>query len=89
MNNSPPFPAHNQQVLAVLRAHMANERKLVTYVTSSLVFIGFGLFLLQVYPSQSDKLGYTALATAVVVMTVGLSRFRTHYHRIEADFPSI
>lgn len=67
---------------------MANERVLVTCITSSLVLIGFGLFLLQVYPAQWDKLGYTALVAAVVVMLMGLLRFKAHHHRIEAGFQS-
>lgn len=70
--------------LALQRTRMANERTLFTYVRTSLALMGFGLALLQFHPGRGGRLGYTALTIAVVVLAIGLLRFRTHRRRLLA-----
>jgi putative membrane protein len=70
--------------LALQRTRLANERTLLTYVRTSLALVGFGLALLQFHPERGGRLAYTALAVAVVVLTVGLLRFRTHRRQLTA-----
>jgi putative membrane protein len=70
--------------LALQRTRLANERTLLTYVRTSLALVGFGLALLQFHPERGGRLGYTALAVAVVVLSVGLLRFRVHRRQLAA-----
>jgi len=70
--------------LALQRTRLANERTLLTYVRTSLALVGFGLALLQFHPERGGRLGYTALAVAIVVLTVGLWRFRVHRRQLTA-----
>ena len=64
--------------LALQRTRLANERTLLTYVRTTLALVGFGLALLQFHPERGGRLGYTALASAGIVLAVGLLRFRVH-----------
>lgn len=80
--SSPPLPLSDR--LALQRTRLANERTLFTYVRTSLALVGFGLALLQFHPERGGRLGYTALAVAVVVLGIGLLRFRTHRRRLAA-----
>ena len=70
--------------LALQRTRLANERTLFTYVRTSLALVGFGLALLQFHPERGGRLGYTALAVAVVVLAIGLLRFRAHRRKLAA-----
>ena len=77
--------------LALQRTRLANERTLLTYVRTSLALVGFGLALLQLHPERGERLGYSALAAAAVVLAVGLARFRVHRRRLVAmqDVPKV
>ncbi|WP_245855413.1 hypothetical protein [Hymenobacter mucosus] len=46
--------------------------------------MGFGLALLQFHPERGGRLGYSALAVAGLVLTVGLLRFRAHRRELAA-----
>ena len=70
--------------LALQRTRLANERTLLTYVRTSLALIGFGLALIQFHPERGGRLGYTALATAAVVLLIGVLRFRAHRRQLLA-----
>ena len=70
--------------LALQRTRLANERTLLTYVRTSLALVGFGLALLQFHPERGGRLGYSALAAAVLVLVVGLARFRVHRRQLAA-----
>jgi len=80
--SAPPLALSDR--LALQRTRLANERTLLTYVRTSLALVGFGLALLQLHPERGGRLGYTALAVAVVVLTVGLWRFRVHRRQLTA-----
>ncbi|SNS04875.1 protein of unknown function [Hymenobacter mucosus] len=51
---------------------------------TSLALVGFGLALLQFHPERGGRLGYSALAVAGLVLTVGLLRFRAHRRELAA-----
>jgi putative membrane protein len=70
--------------LALQRTRLANERTLLTYVRTTLALVGFGLALIQFRPERGGRLGYTALASAGVVLVVGLLRFRVHRRQLAA-----
>lgn len=70
--------------LALQRTRLANERTLLTYVRTTLALVGFGLALIQFHPERGGRLGYTALASAGVVLAVGLVRFRVHRRQLAA-----
>ncbi|RZL09961.1 MAG: DUF202 domain-containing protein [Hymenobacter sp.] len=70
--------------LALQRTRLANERTLLTYVRTTLALVGFGLALIQFHPERGGRLGYTALASAGVVLAVGLLRFRVHRRQLLA-----
>ena len=70
--------------LALQRTRLANERTLLTYVRTTLALVGFGLALIQFHPERGGRLGYTALASAAVVLVVGLLRFRVHRRQLTA-----
>ena len=70
--------------LALQRTRLANERTLLTYVRTSLALVGFGLALLQFHPERGERLGYSALVIAVVVLVVGVLRFRAHRRQLDA-----
>jgi putative membrane protein len=70
--------------LALQRTRLANERTLLTYVRTSLALVGFGLALLQFHPERGGRLGYTALVVAVIVLAIGLLRFRVHRRQLAA-----
>ena len=57
---------------------------MLTYVRTSLALVGFGLALLQFHPERGGRLGYSALAVAGLVLTVGLLRFRAHCRELAA-----
>ncbi len=81
----PPIPENQLSLtdrLALQRTRLANERTLLTYVRTSLALVGFGLTLLQFHPERGGRLGYTALAVAGLVLTVGLLRFRAHRRQL-------
>lgn len=79
-----PGPLALSDRLALQRTRLANERTLLTYVRTSLALVGFGLALLQFHPERGGRLGYSALVVAVVVLGVGLARYRVHRKRLEA-----
>lgn len=82
--SAPPRVLPLSDRLALQRTRLANERTLFTYVRTSLALVGFGLALLQFHPERGGRLGYTALAIAVVVLAIGLSRFRAHRRKLAA-----
>ena len=80
----PGSPLSLSDQLALQRTRLANERTLLTYVRTSLALVGFGLALLQFHPERGGRLGYSALTAAVIVLAVGLARFRVHRRRLVA-----
>ncbi|TVT37058.1 DUF202 domain-containing protein [Hymenobacter setariae] len=81
----PAIPLSLSDQLALQRTRLANERTLLTYVRTSLALVGFGLALLQFHPERGGRLGYSALATAGVVLLVGLWRFRVHRRQLATN----
>lgn len=78
LSSAPSGPLSLTDRLALQRTRLANERTLLTYVRTTLALVGFGLALLQFHPERGGRLGYTALASAGIVLAVGLLRFRVH-----------
>lgn len=62
-----------QQDLAVQRPWLANEHTLLAYVRTFMGFVGLGVALIAVFPSQAGMiLGAVSIATGSVVMIIGL-----------------
>jgi putative membrane protein len=82
--SAPNSPLSLTDQLALQRTRLANERTLLTYVRTTLALVGFGLALIQFHPERGGRLGYTALASAGIVLVVGLLRFRVHRRQLAA-----
>jgi putative membrane protein len=82
--SAPIGPLSLSDRLALQRTRLANERTLLTYVRTTLALVGFGLALIQFHPERGGRLGYTALASAGVVLAVGIVRFRVHRRQLVA-----
>ncbi|MCB0453395.1 MAG: DUF202 domain-containing protein [Aequorivita sp.] len=71
-----PLPANTNEILALERTKLANERTLLSYIRSSLYLLLGGIGILQLKDFESIKwLGYVALAVCVVFLAVGIFRY--------------
>lgn len=84
-----PVPVNTNEILALERTKLANERTLLSYIRSSLYLLLGGLGLLQLEGlSKIHWLGYVALLMCVLFMGIGtvrytvLSRRLTKWNRI-------
>ena len=71
-----PLPAHTNEILALERTKLANERTLLSYIRSSLYLLLGGIALLQLEDFRSIHwLGYVALAVCVIFLALGIFRY--------------
>ncbi|WP_317127430.1 DUF202 domain-containing protein [Aequorivita ciconiae] len=71
-----PVPVNTNEILALERTKLANERTLLSYIRSSLYLLLGGLALLQLEDlSRIHWLGYIALLVCVVFLGVGIIRY--------------
>src|SRR5690606_29084771 len=71
-----PVPANTNEILALERTQLANERTLLSYIRSSLyLFIG-GIGVLQLEDLGSIHwLGYFAILICIIFLTIGIIRY--------------
>lgn len=71
-----PVPANTNEILALERTKLANERTLLSYIRSSLYLLLGGIGILQLKDFERIKwLGYVALAVCVIFLAVGIFRY--------------
>lgn len=71
-----PVPANTNEILALERTKLANERTLLSYIRSSLYLLIGGIGILQLKDFESIKwLGYVSLAVCVIFLTLGIFRY--------------
>lgn len=79
-----PVPANTNEILALERTKLANERTLLSYIRSSLYLLIGGIGILQLDDFATIHwLGYLALVVCVVFLAVGLVRYMVLYRRLE------
>lgn len=78
-----PVPANTNEILALERTKLANERTLLSYIRSSLYLLLGGLALLQLEDlNRIHWLGYVALFVCIVFLGVGIVRYIVLYRRL-------
>lgn len=78
-----PVPANTNEILALERTKLANERTLLSYIRSSLYLLLGGLGLLQLEGlNKIHWLGYVALVVCVVFLAIGIVRYMVLYRRL-------
>lgn len=78
-----PVPANTNEILALERTKLANERTLLSYIRSSLYLLLGGLALLQLENlNRIHWLGYAALFICVVFLGIGILRYIVLYRRL-------
>jgi len=78
-----PLPANTNEILALERTKLANERTLLAYIGASLYLLLGGIGLLQLKNfSHIHWLGYLALFICVVFLVVGIGRYIVLYRRL-------
>src|SRR5690554_3650558 len=78
-----PLPANTNEILALERTKLANERTLLAYIGASLYLLLGGIGLLQLKNfSHIHWLGYLALFICVVFLVVGIVRYILLYRRL-------
>ena|SRR5699024_1095913 len=71
-----PIPENTNEILALERTKLANERTLLSYIRSSLYLLLGGLALIQIESVEKIRwLGYVALAFCVIFAGVGIVRY--------------
>ncbi|SRX54755.1 hypothetical protein AEQU1_01772 [Aequorivita sp. CIP111184] len=71
-----PLPEHTNEILALERTKLANERTLLSYIRSSLYLLLGGIAILQLKDFRNIHwLGYIALVVCVFFLTVGVFRY--------------
>jgi putative membrane protein len=71
-----PLPANTNEILALERTKLANERTLLSYIRSSLYLLIGGIGILQLKDFQHIKwLGYVALVICIIFLGVGIFRY--------------
>ncbi|MGO3183330.1 MAG: DUF202 domain-containing protein [Aequorivita sp.] len=71
-----PVPANTNEILALERTKLANERTLLSYIRSSLYLLIGGIGILQLKDFDNIHwLGYIALVVCVIFLTVGIFRY--------------
>ncbi|MBT0608862.1 DUF202 domain-containing protein [Aequorivita echinoideorum] len=78
-----PVPANTNEILALERTKLANERTLLSYIRSSLYLLLGGIGLLQLKDFERiNWLGYVALVVCVIFLAVGIFRYVLLYRRL-------
>ena len=78
-----PVPANTNEILALERTKLANERTLLSYIRSSLYLLLGGLALLQLEDlNRIHWLGYAALFVCIVFLGIGIVRYIVLYRRL-------
>ncbi len=78
-----PVPANTNEILALERTKLANERTLLSYIRSSLYLLLGGIALLQLKDFRNVHwLGYIALVFCVLFLAVGVFRYILLYRRL-------
>ena len=78
-----PLPANTNEILALERTKLANERTLLAYIGASLYLLLGGIGLLQLKNfSHIHWLGYLALFVCVVFLAIGIVRYILLYRRL-------
>jgi len=71
-----PVPANTNEILALERTKLANERTLLSYIRSSLYLLIGGIGILQLKDFDNIHwLGYIALVICVVFLAIGIFRY--------------
>lgn len=71
-----PVPANTNEILALERTKLANERTLLSYIRSSLYLLLGGIAILQLQDFRNIHwLGYVALVVCVIFLAVGIFRY--------------
>ncbi|CAM3455863.1 DUF202 domain-containing protein [Aequorivita lipolytica] len=71
-----PVPANTNEILALERTKLANERTLLSYIRSSLYLLLGGIGILQLKDFERIKwLGYVALVVCVIFLAIGIFRY--------------
>lgn len=78
-----PVPANTNEILALERTKLANERTLLSYIRSSLYLLLGGIGILQLKDFRNIHwLGYVALVVCVVFLTIGIMRYVLLYRKL-------
>lgn len=78
-----PVPANTNEILALERTKLANERTLLSYIRSSLYLLVGGIALIQLKEYENlNWIGYLALIICVIFLTVGIFRYILLYRRL-------
>lgn len=78
-----PVPVNTNEILALERTKLANERTLLSYIRSSLYLLLGGIALLQLKDlSNIHWLGYVALIVCVIFLGIGIVRYVVLYRRL-------
>lgn len=78
-----PVPANTNEILALERTKLANERTLLSYIRSSLYLLIGGIGILQLDDFATIHwLGYLALFVCVLFLIVGIIRYMVLYRRL-------
>ncbi|HLW33942.1 MAG TPA: DUF202 domain-containing protein [Aequorivita sp.] len=78
-----PVPVNTNEILALERTKLANERTLLSYIRSSLYLLLGGIALLQLEGlSNIHWLGYVALIVCVIFLGIGIVRYVVLYRRL-------
>lgn len=78
-----PVPVNTNEILALERTKLANERTLLSYIRSSLYLLVGGLALIQLKDYDHLKwLGYLSLVICVLFLTIGILRYTLLYRRL-------
>ena len=78
-----PVPTNTNEILALERTKLANERTLLSYIRSSLYLLIGGIGILQLKDFESIKwLGYVALGVCVIFLAVGIIRYMLLMRRL-------
>ncbi len=78
-----PVPINTNEILALERTKLANERTLLSYIRSSLYLLLGGIALLQLKDFRNVHwLGYIALVVCVIFLAVGVFRYVFLYRRL-------
>ena len=71
-----PVPANTNEILALERTKLANERTLLSYIRSSLYLLLGGIGISQLKDFERIKwLGYVALVVCVIFLALGIFRY--------------
>lgn len=78
-----PVPVNTNEILALERTKLANERTLLSYIRSSMYLLIGGIGILQLDDFATIHwLGYLALFVCVVFLAVGIIRYMVLYRRL-------